>query len=165
MGGDGADNVPYTTPIEPLEDAIESAGGFVQAPSETRDETVGWFREAGELYLFDQTVPAGAALATFGGGGGISEGQHTGLDTLVHALAEDSDTEVIRTSGRVTSVIVWTDSGHTVKIRETLITRSAGQVATITTKQYDGTGTLKNTLTKTITRASGQVASIDGALT
>ena len=165
LGGDGADDVPYTTPIEPQEDAIEAAGIYLQDAT-NRDEAVFLEQAGANLRFVDVSNPSGFSLSQLAtGGAGITEGQHTTLDTLIHEIAENCDVEVIRSGGRVDSVIVWTNSGHTVKIRETILTRSSGQVATITTKQYDGAGALKNTLTKTITRSSGQVATIAGVLT
>lgn len=97
--------------------------------------------------------------------GGISTPQHRALDQLVHDIAETSYLEVTRTQGRVSSIIVWTDSGKTVKIREVLITRSNGTVSQIVTKQYNGSGTLVETLTDTVTRSGGKVASIAEVLT
>lgn len=95
--------------------------------------------------------------------GGITAIQHEALDTLVHRIAETSYTEVIRSSGQVTSVIVWTNNTKVKKIRETTVTRSSGQVATIVEKQYDSDGNLiiDQTLTHTISRSSGQIISID----
>jgi hypothetical protein len=94
------------------------------------------------------------------GGSGITEAQHEVLDTLVHDLSETSYLEVTRTSGQVSDVTVWTNSGKTIKVREALVTRSAGQASVIVDKQYNGAGTLVQTLTHTITRSAGQVASI-----
>lgn len=93
-------------------------------------------------------------------GGGISEAAHEIIDSLVHELSETYYLEVTLTSGRVSDVTAWTDSGKTTKVRETNITRTLGQVSQIVKKQYDGTGTLKNTLTYSITRSSGRVSSI-----
>lgn len=94
---------------------------------------------------------------------GISEAQHEDLDTLVHDLAETSYAEVTRVTGQVSNVTTWTTSGKTTKIREVAVTRSAGQVATIVRKHYDASGTLiaGQTLTGTVTRLAGRVASID----
>lgn len=97
-------------------------------------------------------------------GSGLTAPQHLALDQLVHNIAETSYLEVTRSGGRVTDVIIWTDSGKTTKIREVNITRSSGQVSQVVTKQYDGGGSLVQTLTQTINRSSGQVASIDSVL-
>lgn len=95
-------------------------------------------------------------------GGGITPLEHEALDTLTHGLAEDSFIEVIRTDGRVTGVKVWQgDATDTTLIRETTVTRTAGQVSTVATTQYDGVGTATKTLTGTITREGGRVSTID----
>lgn len=96
-------------------------------------------------------------------GGGISEAQHGALDTLIHNLAETCYTEVTRAGGQVNSVTTWTSSGKTTKVRSVDVTRSAGQVATITRKHYDGAGALitGQTMTGTVARSGGRVTSID----
>lgn len=94
------------------------------------------------------------------GGSGITESQHEVLDTLVHELAETSYTEMTRSGGQVTDVIVWETAAKLKKVREANITRVSGQVSVVVEKQYDGSGVLKQTLTHTITRSGGQVASI-----
>lgn len=93
-------------------------------------------------------------------GGGISEAQHEVLDTLVHELAETSYLEATRSGGQISAVTVWTNILKTTKIREALITRGGGQVTVVIEKQYNGAGTLVQTLTHTITRSGGQVASV-----
>jgi hypothetical protein len=98
------------------------------------------------------------------GGGGLTPSTHRALDQLVHEIAETSYTEVVETAGKVTAVIVWTDSGKTTKIREEEYTYTGGQVTTIVTKQYDGTGTLVETYTETVTYSGGKVQSISGVL-
>jgi len=102
------------------------------------------------------------------GGSGLTPAQHEALDQLVHNVAEDSFQEVNRTSNKVQTIIFWTDSGKTVKIRETVLTRdpvTTGPVSVVVLKQYDGAGALAITLTGTLTRASGKVASIDWVVT
>jgi hypothetical protein len=95
-------------------------------------------------------------------GSGITEAQHEVLDTLVHEIAETNYLEVTRSSGQVTDVIVWETAAKLKKIRETNITYASGQVSVVVDKQYDSSGTIitGQTLTQTITRSSGQVASI-----
>lgn len=83
------------------------------------------------------------------GGSGITETQHKNLDQLVHLVAESSFEEYIYTGSRVDQIIVWTDAGKTTKIREELYTYTGSQLTTLVTKQYDGTGTLVQTLTET----------------
>lgn len=94
----------------------------------------------------------------------LSKEEHRVLDTLVHDLAESNYTEYIRTAGRVTAIIVWTDDQKTLKIREELITYTSGQVTQIVNRQYDGAGTLLEILTTVITRTGGVVTSEDVTL-
>lgn len=55
LGGDDNDAGPYggDQPIDPQEDAIESAGAYVQDAS-NRDEDVGYFRDGDALNFFDK---------------------------------------------------------------------------------------------------------------
>lgn len=96
---------------------------------------------------------------------GITEPQHAALDTLTHDIAETSYYEVTRTGNLITTMIWWTNSGKTIKIREVSITRSGNLASIVTTKQYDGSGVLKNTYTETITRSGNLVSSIAGVYT
>lgn len=95
------------------------------------------------------------------GGSGITAAQHEVIDSLVHELAETSYIELTRSAGQVTDVITWETAAKLKKVREANITRASGQVSVVVEKQYDGAGSLAQTLTYTITRSGGQVASID----
>lgn len=94
-------------------------------------------------------------------GSGLSEAGHEVLDTLVHRIAENAFVQVVRNAqNRVTDIITWTNSGMTVKIRETNITRAANKVSSTVEKQYDGAGVIitGQTLTSTLARdAAGRV--------
>lgn len=104
----------------------------------------------------------GVKSLTAAAGGGITESQHDGLDDLVHWLAESHHLEVVRTSGKVTRVTAWTDSGKTTKVRELdNVVRSSGKISSYDLIQFDGSGTEKQRLAFSITRSSGKVASID----
>ena len=85
-----------------------------------------------------------------GAGGGITEGQHELLDTLVHKLSESYFKEFLYTGKDVTSIITWTDAGKTLKIREVALSYTlknlTGQVVT----HYDGVGSTVATLTRTL---------------
>jgi hypothetical protein len=96
-------------------------------------------------------------------GAGISEGSHRILDQLVHSIAEDSFEELSYTGSKVDSIIVYTDSGKTTKIREELYTYSGNKVSTVVTKQYDVSGVLivGETMTETFTYTGSTVTSID----
>jgi len=94
-------------------------------------------------------------------GSGISSAQHRFLDQLVHDIDESSYFELTRSGGQVTVATWWTDNTKTIKIRETTITRSSGQVATIVAVQYDGAGAVVETMTGTVNRSAGQVSNIE----
>lgn len=87
---------------------------------------------------------------------------HENLDTLVHRLAETHFVEVIRSAGRVTDVIAWTNNLKTTKVREVNLTRVSGKVVSYVEKQYDSGGSVVTgqTLTGTITRSAGKVQDI-----
>ena len=127
-------------------------------PSPVADGSVWYNSTAAEVRVRQGgfTVPVG--------GSGITIPQHRALDQLVHLVAETSYFEVTRTAGRVSDVVYWTDNTKTQKIRETNITRTAGQVSSVVVKQYDASGVLAETLTGTVNRTGGQVASIDWVL-
>lgn len=93
-------------------------------------------------------------------GSGLTEGSHKVLDTLTHNLAEDSYEEVTRTSGKVSNITVWTDAGKTIKIRETVLTRTSGQVSQVDLIQYDASGVENVRMTGVVARTAGKVSSI-----
>ena len=147
----------------------------------TPDRFPGPLQESEEILLAEQapgTIPtaAGGILYADGqfkledaagvfdprsGGGGITEAQHEVLDTLVHWIAETHFQEIVRSGGRVTAVVQWTDAGKTVKVREMLITRAAGKVSQLDFVQYNAAGAEKQRMTGVITRdGNGRVASI-----
>ena len=98
------------------------------------------------------------------GGSGITETQHKNLDQLVHLIAEGSFEEYIYTGNRVDQIIVWTDAGKTTKIREELYTYTGSQLTTLVTKQYDGAGTLVQTLTETYSYTGSKLDDITRVL-
>jgi hypothetical protein len=97
------------------------------------------------------------------GGGGITEGQHEILDSLVHDLAESCYTEIERSGGKVAAVRTWTTAAKIMKVREVEITRTDGKVSSAVEKQYDAAGVLVQTLTHTIARTGGKVSSVSTA--
>jgi hypothetical protein len=98
------------------------------------------------------------------GGGGLTPSTHRALDQLVHDVAENSYTETEKTAGKISAVRTYTDSGKGTKIREEEYTYTSGKVTTIVTKQYDGSGTLAETYTETITYSGAEVDTITGVL-
>jgi hypothetical protein len=97
----------------------------------------------------------------------VDPAAHEDLDTLVHELAETCYTEVTRVAGLVTNITTWQTAAKLLKVRETSVTRTSGQVSTIVERQYDAAGALISgqTITHTITRSSGRVASISSVQT
>jgi hypothetical protein len=73
QGGSDADIGIHAAsrPIQPQEDAIESAGGYVQ-DGLNRDEAVGWHRDGDDLMLFDAATgnayPGWTLTQILGGG-------------------------------------------------------------------------------------------------
>lgn len=165
LGGNGADEVGYlNAPINPQQDVIETAGVYLQDAA-NRDEAVYVARNGDDMVFRDVSNPVESTLSDLlaGGGGGISAAQHEAIDSLVHRVAETSYVEVTRTSGQVSSVIVWETSAKLKKVRETTVSRTSGQASTVVEKHYDAAGTVVvgQTLTHTIARSGGRVASID----
>ena len=92
----------------------------------------------------------------------FSHPDHEAVDSLVHELAETSDTEIVYGDDGPTSITTYTDGGHTTKIRETTITYTAGDVTTVVEKQYNAAGSIVQTLTHTYSyNADGDVDDID----
>lgn len=76
-------------------------------------------------------------------------------------LPPSSFTEVVRTNGRVSSIIVWADATKTLKVQETVITRSSTGVSSTVVKQYDVQGAVVAQATDTVTRSiDGRVVGI-----
>ncbi len=98
------------------------------------------------------------------GGGGLTPSTHRALDQLVHEIAENCHVDVVYTGSKVSSVVTWTDSGKTKKIREELYTYTGSKVTTVVTKQYDSDGNLAETYTESITYDGAKVDYIDGVL-
>lgn len=82
------------------------------------------------------------------------------LDSLAKNIAEDSFDEVVRTGGRITSVITWETPAKIKRIREVAITYEAGRAKVVTEEQYNAGGALKRTLTSTATYSGGLLASV-----
>lgn len=96
--------------------------------------------------------------------GNINHNNLSNIENLVHDISEASYMEVTRTSGLVTNITYWTDSGKTVKIREIDITRTNGLVSSVIRKQYIS-GVLDSTETNTITRTNDIITSVEQVIT
>lgn len=130
---------------------------FFETPTTPGEPT-----EEGQVRIYNNDIIAyiNGGTHSLTTGSGLSEGSHEVLDTLTHWLSEDNYQEMVRSGGKVTNAIHWTDSGKTTKIREVVVTRSAGKVSQIDLIQYDSGGSEKHRLTGVITRTSGKVSSI-----
>lgn len=158
-GGTQDDYQP--TGMDEQEDALSGRGFYFQPePPAAADEAVAIWRD-GDALKFEDKVGGPYTLDDLAsGGGGLTPATHHALDDMVHWLVETNYQEIVRSGGRVTNVINWTDAGKTVKVREMVITRAAGKVSQMDFIQYDGAGTESQRMVGVITRASGKVASI-----
>jgi hypothetical protein len=91
--------------------------------------------------------------------------RHRGLPSLVHDLDRDYHEEIVRSAGKVTDIIQWTDVSKTKKIRETSFTYAGNRVDTETIKQYDDAGALLETLVLQYTYSGAFVISVDSVRT
>jgi len=62
LGGDAADDVDYLTPVDAQEDALESAGLYLQDAG-VRDELVYIARDGDDMILRDQKNPTPRTLS------------------------------------------------------------------------------------------------------
>jgi len=90
---------------------------------------------------------------------------HRDLDQLVHNIAETSYEEVTYTGVNPTSLIVWTNSGKTIKIREEQYTWNGNKVNTLTMIQYNAAGAEVERVVETYTYTGSKVTSIARSLT
>jgi hypothetical protein len=93
----------------------------------------------------------------------INEVSHDTRHTLAHGSLFTGYLELSRdVNGRLSSVILWTSSGKTQKIRETSLSRDvSGVLTSVTKKQYDASGTLVETMSLALTmNTSGQLTSL-----
>jgi hypothetical protein len=150
---DGSQNDDYPTEVSPTEDYI-TAKGFSFENLKTHYLKI----IENEISITD-TISGTRKLSEF-----LIPQTHKILDQLVHDIAENSYTEIIKTNGKVSNMILWTNSNKLEKIREINISRVSGKVNEIVTKQYNS-GSLVETYTETFTRTGTSVTSIQGVLT
>ena len=94
--------------------------------------------------------------------GYLWEEDHRPLDELVHLISEDSFEEITYDAGnKVTTMIIWTDSGKTTKIREEQYTYDSwNKVTQILTIQYNSSGTEVERMAEDFTYDGNRVTSI-----
>lgn len=116
----------------------------------------------------DALVGAGTVTVVSGSnftlisGTGITDTQHENIDSLVHSISEDTYTELVRNSAsQVITVNQYQFIGGPL-VRKTEINRNTnGQVTGTVERQYDGGGTLIQSLTTALVRDSnGSVTTI-----
>jgi hypothetical protein len=112
----------------------------------TSDDGLFWIPDAGgaEVDLTDK----------------VSADNHRLLDTLTHELDESYYEEYTYSGGYVSNATVWTSAGKTLKIREYDYTYGSGKMTGSVEKQYDGSGTLVETLTKTYAWTGSRLTSV-----
>ena len=163
LGGDAADESPYPEPIEAQEDAIEAAGVFLQDGS-NRDEAVLVARNGDDMTFRDVNNPTPLSLTQLasgtGPGGGLDEAAHAALDTLLHGLDEDHNIlPTFNGLGVITAMAIKTPSGTL--IRDAAFGHNtAGLITSVTLRQYDGSGTVVETLTAVYSYTSGALTSV-----
>jgi hypothetical protein len=79
--------------------------------------------------------------------------------------AETSFVEYLYSGVNLTDMIIWTDNTKVQKIFEENYTYVSSRVNTVTTKQYDRTGVLIETLTTSLTYSGSKLISEDRVLT
>ena len=147
LGGDDNDSVAGEDPIEPQEDAIESAGLYLQDAS-NRDENIYIARDGDNLIFRDSNNTTPLTLSELlSGAGGLTEEAHRTLRQLIHFI-EDGPAEGFatgaykETTGTVfpTSVIWYESNSKVKKIIERIITWTGVKVTTDLWKVYNTDG-------------------------
>jgi hypothetical protein len=159
LGGDPADDTDYLEPIHAQQDAIESAGLYLQDAT-NRDEAVFLERAGVDMRFVDQANPSGFSLTELStGGSGVSVSSHRTLRQLIHFIDNGpangfaSGAYRENTGTVFPTAIVWYDDNTKVKkLVEKLITYTGAFATTIQWKMYDVDGsTVLATVTDAIT--------------
>lgn len=79
-------------------------------------------------------------------------------------VAQNSYTQYIKSGGRLTDIIIWTNVGMAQKIRQETYTYANNRPATITTTQYDYLGALVETYTETLVYSGDNLSTVTGVL-
>lgn len=166
--GGTQDDQGFPTQVNPNQDALSTQGVVIQKPKASgpieEDELVYIGRDAsGNMIFRDAVVGTEKTLTELAAsaGGGITEGQHEALDTLVHDIDETSYDEVTYLfGGRVSKYTVWTSAAKTMKIREETYSYVFGRVSQVVVVQYDGTGAVKMTMTEVYAYSGSRVISV-----
>lgn len=115
----------------------------------------------GYVLTSDSSGSASWQEAPGASGSGITITQHENTDSLVHNLAENYYEEYIYSGTKVTGIIEWTNSGKTIKVRESQYIYSGTQVTQEINIQYNSIGVEIQRLTSNYSYSGAKVASID----
>lgn len=147
----------YPTSLDPKQDHVECAG-LVLDDADNRDENVRIWRIGNHLNFKDVVNSTPRTLSELLDA--VTEGEHEALATLVHDIDATSYDELIYDGSRLVSVITWTSSLRTRKVREESYTYVNNRVEESTTIQYDLAGVEKMRVTEVYTYLNGRVISV-----
>lgn len=154
--GDGTftiDNVINETTIDVVETIGDSTGGSANFRHPPGAKKTGFDSTGLTQTTADNVQEAIQDLDGAISGGGITENEHEGLDTLTHNLAETHNLKVTRTNGLVSEVLAEETGGTDIRKTEILTRNSDDTVATMKVTHYESNGTtIKNTMTGTVNR-------------
>jgi len=144
--------------MDEIEDALSGRGFYFQPSGGPADEAVLVWRDGSDLKL--QDAACGPYTLTMLAANGITENQHEALDTIIHGIDKSSYDEIAYTGNNISAYTVWETASKLKKVREEIYTYDLGKVTQVITKQYDGTGTLKMTVTETYSYSGSKISSI-----
>jgi len=157
-GGTQTDESP--TEINPQEDAVDARGIYVQNET-SADDAVLVGRDASDNMTFKDGVVSGTKTLSemLAGGGGLTPEAHRILDQLVHDLDESHYIEYSYTGSKILTIDMWTDAGKTLRIRDYAYTYTGNLIDTETVRQYDGVGSVVETLVFTYAYSGNRIVS------
>jgi hypothetical protein len=156
-GGTEIDEEPNSLDIN--EDYLDARGVTLQDDSSDDEDVVLSRDSAGNMTFADQNTTT-KTLAELASGSGMTEEQHRTLDQLTHELDEDHYTEYAYSGFKIQSVIEWTDSSKTTKIREYQYTYTGNKITQEVAIQYDASGVEKERLTYVYSYSGWRVSNI-----
>lgn len=159
---DGTQDDIHYTETNPSEDYLAAAGiSFQNSNGHLIDRYPVGDPKEGQLRFTDPVTGAVSLKDLFD----LNQAQHRVSDQLVHLVAESSYEETSYTGNRVSSIVIWTNSSKTQKIREWVYTYSGNKVATEVVNQYNSSGILSEALTYTYTYSGNLLQNVSAVLT
>lgn len=156
-GGTQTDESP--TEINPNQDALDSKGLYIQDDTSADDTVLVGRDNSGNMTFKDGVVSGVKTLFELSAGGGLTPEAHRVLDQLVHEIDESCYVEYAYSANKISTIDIWTSSAKTLKIRDFAYTYTGNLISTETVQQYDGTGSVVETLTTTYAYSGGNIAS------